>query len=154
MEVVNNPNDPMLSYNSISSFIFNPIAIIILLLLIAACFILTSGDNQPANPMYNGTTSGSSLSSTVLAIILVILIIVIVLNVLQYCFNINIMQFINDIYVPVPNIEVPNIELPNVNIEPILELNRKQVFNIPGNTYTYEDGKAICKAYTKLGIYT
>ena len=57
------------------------------------------------------------------------------------------MQFINDIYVPVPNIEVLNIELPNVELEPIIQLNRKQVFNIPGNTYTYEDGKAICKAY-------
>jgi hypothetical protein len=52
------------------------------------------------------------------------------------------MQFINDIFIP-----VEKIELPDINIEPVLQLNRKQVFNIPGNTYNYEDGKAICKAY-------
>jgi hypothetical protein len=145
MEVVNNKKDPALNYNTISSFMFNPIVIIILLLLIAACIILNSGDNQPANPMSSGTTSDTSLSSTLLMIILVILIIVIILNVLQYCFNINVMQFINDLFTP-----VAKIELPDINIEPVdisLNLNRKQVFNIPGNTYTYEDGKAICKAY-------
>jgi len=42
---------------------------------------------------------------------------------------------------------VAEIELPDIPIEPVLQVNRKQVFNIPGNTYTYEDGKAICKAY-------
>lgn len=141
MEVVNDTKDPTPNYYSISSFVFNPIAIIILLLLIAACFILTSGDNQPTNPM-SSETSGTSLSSTVLMIILVILVIVIILNVLQYCFNINIIQFINDIFIP-----VREIELPDLPIEPVLQVNRKQVFNIPGNTYTYEDGKAICKAY-------
>lgn len=29
----------------------------------------------------------------------------------------------------------------------ILQLNKKQVFNISGNEYTYDDAKAICKAY-------
>ena len=138
MEVVNNKKDPILNYNSISGFLFNPISIIILLLLIAAAFILTSGNNQPGNPM----SSETSPSSTVLMIILVMLVIVIILNVLQYCFNINIIQFMNDIFMPVAEIEIPDIK-----IDPVLQVNRKQVFNIPGNTYTYEDGKAICKAY-------
>ena len=34
MEVVNKPTEPVQNYNVISSFIFNPIAIIILLLLL------------------------------------------------------------------------------------------------------------------------
>ena len=149
MEVVNNTKDPALNYNAITSFLFNPIAIIILLLLIAACFILTSGNNQPinqmSNQMSNPMSSGNSLSSTVLMVILVILVIVIILNVLQYCFNINIIKFINDIFTPVANIELPEIKIEPIDVS--LQLKRKQVFNIPGNTYTYEDGKALCKAY-------
>ena len=138
MEVVNKPTAPLQNYNVISNFVFNPITLIIIILLIAACFILNSGNSQQVNPM----SSDTSLSSTVLTIILVILVIVIILNVLQYCFNINIIKFINDIFKP-----VPKLELPDIKIDPVLRLNQKQVFNVPGNTYTYEDGKAICKAY-------
>ena len=138
MEVVNKPTAPLQNYNVISNFVFNPITLIIIILLIAACFILNSGNSQQVNPM----SSDTSLSSTVLTIILVILVIVIILNVLQYCFNINIIKFINDIFKP-----VPKLELPDIKIDTVLRLNQKQVFNVPGNTYTYEDGKAICKAY-------
>jgi hypothetical protein len=138
MEVVSNPTASLQNYNVISSFLFNPIALIIIILLIAACVILNSGNNQPVNPM----SSETSISSTVLMIILVILVIVIILNVLQYCFNIDIINLINEIFMPIPKIEIPDIK-----IEPVLHLNRKQVFNIPGNTYTYEDGKSLCKAY-------
>jgi hypothetical protein len=141
MEVVNKPTEPLQNYNVINNFLFNPIAMIIIILLIAACFILISGNNQQVNSI----SSDTSLSSTVLTIILVILVIVIILNVLQYCFNINIIQVINDIFKPVPKLELPDIKIEPIDIS--LNLNRKQVFNIPGNTYTYEDGKAICKAY-------
>lgn len=138
MEVVDKQTEPLQNSNVTSSFLFNPITLIIIILLIAACFILNSGTGQPSNAAPNETSS----SSTVLMIILVILVIVIILNVLQYCFDINVLQFINDMFT-----QVPNIEIPEVNVDPVLQLNRKQVFNIPGNTYTYEDGKAICKAY-------
>jgi len=125
-------------YNVISSFLFNPISIIILLLLVAACFLLNSGSNS------NTTSSQNSSSSSILMIMLIILVIVIILNVLQYCFNINIIHFINNLFTPIVKkiedikIESPDIALPNIG---------KQVFNIPGNTYTYEDSKAVCKAY-------
>jgi hypothetical protein len=129
------------NYHIISSFLFNPIAIIILVLLVAACFILTSGSNSGST---SGSNSMSSGTSSALMIILVILVIVIILNVLQYCFNINIIKFINDLFTPiVPKIEDIHIKYPDISFHNI----GKQVFNVPGNTYTYEDGKAICKAY-------
>ena len=143
MEVV---KDPSLNYNVINSFVFNPIIIIIILLLIAAYFILSSGDNTMSNEM--SSSSSSSSSSPLLIIILVILVIIIILNVLQYCFNIDTIQLLNDLLNPVAEIE-SQVE-PEVVKKPLdisLPFNRKQVFNIPGNTYTYEDGKALCKAY-------
>jgi hypothetical protein len=132
---------PVQNYNVISSFLFNPIAIIILVLLVTTCFVLTSGSNSGSN---YGSNSGSSEMNYALMIMLVILVIVIILNVLQYCFNINIIHLINELFTPVVKkiedikIEPIEISLPNIG---------KQVFNIPGNTYTYEDGKALCKAY-------
>ena len=152
MEVVEDPsknsntiNYNAMNYNTIYSFVFNPIVIIIVLLLIAAYFILISGDVQQNSTMSSETRSSENSSSSILLmIILVILVIVIVLNVLQYCFNINIFQFVNSFLNPVATIE-ETCEPDTDNIS--LEFNRKQVFNIPGNTYTYEDGKAICKAY-------
>jgi hypothetical protein len=49
MEVVNKPTEPLQNYNVINNFLFNPIAMIIIILLIAACFILISGNNQQVN---------------------------------------------------------------------------------------------------------
>lgn len=141
-------NYSMINYNVINSFVFNPIIIIIILLLIAAYFILSSGDNTVSNETITSSNPNSSSSSTLLMIILVILVIIIILNVLQYCFNIDTIQLLNDLLNPVAEIE-SQIE-PEVVKKPLdisLAFKRKQVFNIPGNTYTYEDGKALCKAY-------
>lgn len=142
-------NYSVINYNVINSFIFNPIVIIIILLLIAAYFILSSGDNTISNETGTSSSTSSSSSSSLLMIILVILVIIIILNVLQYCFNIDTIQLLNDLLNPVAEIESqiePEVESEVVK-KPLDIFKRKQVFNIPGNTYTYEDGKALCKAY-------
>jgi hypothetical protein len=47
----------------------------------------------------------------------------------------------NVIYSSVPNFSSQNVNFNNISLD------GKQVFNIPENKFTYEDAKAVCKAY-------
>jgi hypothetical protein len=122
----------------------------------------------------NGTGNGNGTSGygqSVLGIfVIVILVILIIINGLQYFFNINISAYLKNVFTNKPEIAIlvndnsektkhpyethgshekhekheshkkHNLSIPGLNF-------RKQVFNVPGNTYTYDDAKAICNAY-------
>ena len=97
----------------------------------------------------------------------------IVINALKYIFQIDISFSINDLFKKIPkiNIDILNgigkatkeIEKEGENIikegENILlggveSVEQPEVFNIPDNIYTYDDAKALCKAYnSKLANY-
>jgi hypothetical protein len=75
--------------------------------------------------------------------------------VFQYTYNINIYTYIYDLFTNNPKIDIVVDKDP---IDPInlinspssnnkLSLKKKQVYNIPGNYYDYENAKAICSAY-------
>jgi hypothetical protein len=72
------------------------------------------------------------------------------IDIIKYFYNVDIYQKIHDfIYGPPPdlNIDLPKFKIPDFKV-------KEQVFNIPENTYVYEDAKALCKAYgARLATY-
>ena len=109
-----------------------------------------------------------STSYTILKIIVAFLILVLlVFTVLKYIYNVDIKVGLKNIFKKMPIVDVEilnnlgkkilhkgeNIIEKEVNIvENSLE--KPEVFNIPDNIYTYDDAKAICKAYdAKLATY-
>ena len=72
----------------------------------------------------------------------------VLVNGLQYFFSLDIRTTIKNIFAPVPEIDIEikdkgdstDVPVPEIMIE-------KQVFNVPGNKYTYGDAEALCAAY-------
>lgn len=100
----------------------------------------------------------SNKSSNMIIIILVaIFIVLVVINGLQYFFSIDIVASIKNLFTKEPQIDITvdtsRLEAAKDSTPKILL--RPQVFNIPGNDYTYPDAKALCKAYGgKLASYS
>jgi hypothetical protein len=158
MEIVNTTSttDPVNMYNNLNNFIMNPIVFIIILIIIIGFYIFSSslsrGNNMDLgnanNSLFNSSSSSSSTGSKVMsAIIILILIILIVVNALQYFFSINVKAYVEGILTPNTKLDIiidqskfkPSV-VPQIKF-------KKQVFNIPGNYYNYENAKALCKAY-------
>lgn len=173
MEVVSTTTttDPVNMYNYLNSFVMNPMVFVIIILIIIAYYVFSSslglGNNNgfAVSNSSSDSSSGSTIIGTILVIILIILILV---NAFQYFFSINLTAYINGLFTPETqvNLVVENTTPAEVKIieevkeveEPIdfsskIKL-KKQVFNIPGNYYNYENAKALCKAYdSQLATY-
>lgn len=79
-----------------------------------------------------------------------LLIFLVLINGIQYFFKINITTAIKNIFGPVPEVDI-NVDDGKFLPEPPKE----EVFHIPGNTYGYEDAKAVCKALgSRLATYS
>jgi hypothetical protein len=80
-------------------------------------------------------------------IIVSILIFLVLINAFQYFFSINIVAYVQGLFSDEPKIDiiVDQSTYKPVNVPKIKF--KKQVFNIPGNYYDYENAKALCKAY-------
>jgi hypothetical protein len=153
MEIVNTTSttDPVNMYNNMNTFILNPIVFIIVLIIIVYYVFFTSlGNNNNNNTgmsMNFNTGSDDSKSSIFSYVIIGILIVLIVVNVFQYFFSINVSAYISGLFTPKTSVDIVVDEGSNVNNNiPQIKF-KKQVFNIPGNYYGYEDAKALCAAY-------
>jgi hypothetical protein len=74
-----------------------------------------------------------------------IFIVLIILNGFQYFFNVNLTTRFINFFTDKPKLEIV-MDVPED--EPVQELKiKREVFNIPDNTYTYDDAKAVCAAY-------
>ena len=156
MEVVNTTTttDPVNMYNNLNNFIMNPIIFIIIILIVVAYYAFSSsslGSNL-------GTSEDSNNGNIFGVIIIVILVILILVNGLQYFFSINVTAYINGLFTPNTKIDIvvdqstyqPTSVLDQNTYQPtsVPEIKfKKQVFNIPGNYYTYDNAKALCSAY-------
>lgn len=100
-----------------------------------------------------------SFKNVLMGCMIFVLLILIIINAYEFFFHINITAYIKDIFTDNPTLDI------NVNTEnkkqtksedtgvPELGM-RKQVFNIPGNHYNYENAKALCTAYgSELATY-
>jgi len=153
MEVVNTTSttDPVNMYNYLNSYILNPIVFIIIFLVILAYFVFSSSLGNGTGAATIGTAS--SLSDTngsqkiIGIIIIAILVVLILVNAFQYFFSINVTAYIQGLFTPKAQVDIV-VDQSTYQPAPVPEIKfRKQVFNIPGNYYTYDNAKAICKAY-------
>jgi hypothetical protein len=169
MEVVSTTTttDPVNMYDYLNNFILNPMIFVIILLIIIIYYVFSSSLGL-GNSGFSISNSGSNLNSgsgtsIITTIIIIVLILLILVNAFQYFFSINLTAYIKGLFTP--NTEV-DIVVDNTTSATETETGseardssetdsslfsklklKKEVFNIPGNYYTYENAKALCQAY-------
>ena len=149
MEVVNTTSttDPVNMYNYLNSYILNPMVFIIILLIVVAYYVFSSslGSDSSGAP---GLGNGDDVGSTVMGIIIVaILVVLIIVNAFQYFFSINVTAYIQDLFSPTTKVDIV-VDQSTYQPTSVPEIKfKKQVFNIPGNYYDYDNAKAVCQAY-------
>jgi hypothetical protein len=147
-------SNPVNMYDSVNNIMLNPIVFIILLVIVIIYVIMFAslGKNDTAIIEDNSSSKGQQILGIVVAGILVFLIIV---NAFQYFFNINVSAYVNDLFTSTPKIDIVVDQGPSVEPAPVPEIKfKKQVFNIPGNYYTYDNAQALCSAYgSQLASY-
>lgn len=145
MEVVNTTTttDPVNMYNNLNNFILNPMVFIIIILTVVSYYAFSSSlgnDNL-------GTSEESKGGGIFVVIIIIILVILILVNALQYFFSINVTAYIQGLFTPTTTVDIV-VDQSTYQPTPVPEIKfKKQVFNIPGNYYTYDNAKALCTAY-------
>ena len=146
MEVVNTTSttDPVNMYNYLNSYILNPMVFIIILLIVVAYYVFSSSLGSDSPSLGNGDDSGSTVMGIIIVAILVVLIIV---NAFQYFFSINVTAYIQDLFSPTTKVDIV-VDQSTYQPTSVPEIKfKKQVFNIPGNYYDYDNAKAVCQAY-------
>lgn len=147
--------DPINMYDYVNNFVFNPIIFIIILLIIIGYFILFySLGNSNESSMGDVGDDANKGQKIIGIIVIAVLIVLIIINAFQYFFNISINTYITDIFSNKPKIDIL-VDQSNYQPDSIPTIKfKKQVFNIPGNYYNYENAKAICTSYgAKLATY-
>jgi hypothetical protein len=157
MEVVNTTTttDPVNMYNNLNKYILNPTVFIIFILIIISYYIFSSSLGNNGVSTASNSVSNKSNSSIIKGIIIFILIILIVINAFQYFFSINVKAYLQDLFTSHPKVDIVVDQNTYPQPAPVPEMKfKKQVFNIPGNYYDYENADAICKAYgSNLATY-
>jgi hypothetical protein len=104
-------------------------------------------------------TSGPTPSTGGIKLLEVIMwgtfIVLLMINGYQYFFNVNIVASVNDIFSDKPKVDI-TVQQPDGDSETSVPELRyfKQVFHVPGNEYTYDDAKDVCKAFdARLASY-
>ena len=153
MEVVNTTTttDPVNMYNNLNNFILNPMVFIIIILIVVAYYAFSSSLGKDNLGSGEDSNNGGGIFGVIIIVILVILILV---NALQYFFSINVTAYIQGLFSPKTTVDIV-VDQSTYQPAPVPEIRfKKQVFNIPGNYYNYENAKALCKSYgAKLATY-
>jgi hypothetical protein len=177
MEVVSTTSttNPVNMYDYLNSVVMNPMIFVIILLIIVVYYVFSSSLGLGNNSSFSisNSSSGTSTITNIMGIIIVIILVILILvNALQYFFSINLTAYITGLFTPDKQVSlvVENRTQPQENttpaekkkIEEKEEKNdffskiklKKQVFNIPGNYYDYDNAQALCKAYnSELATY-
>ena len=137
MEVVNTTSttDPVNMYNYLNTYIMNPMVLVVIVLIIIAYYAFSSSlgpDNLGSEYDSNG---GGNIFGIIMMVILVILVLV------------NVTAYIQGLFTPKTTVDIV-VDQSTYQPTTVPEIKfKKQVFNIPGNYYTYSDAKALCTAY-------
>lgn len=149
----------------------NPIVLVMLSVIIIFYFVVFSYLGYSVTPAPTQST-GMKFIEIVMWGLLIFLVLI---NGIQYFFQIDIETAIKNLFKPIPEVDV-KIKPEKQYVEKkgkalVDELEKdlglgnlkgiggrgggKQVFNVPGNKYTYHEAKALCKAYgAKLATYS
>jgi hypothetical protein len=153
MEVVNTTSttDPVNMYNYLNSYIMNPMVFIIIFLIIVAYYTFSSSLGNNNNISDSNSSTGSNIMGIIIFAVLIILIIV---YAFQYFFSFIVSAYILGLFQPKTEVDIV-VDQSTYQPTPVPEIKfKKQVFNIPGNYYNYENAKALCQAYgSELASY-
>jgi hypothetical protein len=152
--------DPVNMYNYINNMLLNPTVFFIILIIIILYFVLFNSLGNSNNELNMGNmgnmmgTENKEGSKIFGFIIIFILVVLIVVNALQYFFSINVTASIQNLFTSSHTLDV-TVDQTKYQPTPVPEIKfKKQVFNIPGNYYNYENAKALCTAYgSRLAKY-
>ena len=147
-------------YDYINGFFMNPSAFIIVGIVLVAYFIVfsslgnNSNNSNTSNSFLSDSSSDNSQSSNTILIVIVVVvcILLLIVNGLQYFFGIDMIASVKQLFLGNPQIEITledtnkDDEITGTTTIPEIKYT-KQVFNIPGNNYGYEDAKTLCLAY-------
>lgn len=143
--------DPLNMYNYINNFVLNPaVFIIIILIILGYLIIFSSLGNNNSDGGVNSESNGNYGQRYLGILVIIIIVILILINGFQYFFSINVTAYLKNLFTNKPEIDiVVNTPIQDNDSTPTIpEIKfRKQVFNVPGNEYGYNDAKAICNAY-------
>ena len=138
----------------------NPVILIIVTVLIIFYYVVfhSLGVSTSSTASFSGVSEDSIKSITATEIFFwALFIFLIVINGLQYFYGVDIKAGIKNFFGPTPEVDITlTKEVEHTpQEEPVPEITYvKQVFNVPGNNYTYDDAKAVCKAYgSRLATY-
>jgi hypothetical protein len=156
MEVnTNSTPQPENMYDYINGFLMNPSVFIILTIVVVGYIIIFLSLGNNANSMMGSSTTTNSASSSnsssniyMIVIIIAVVIVLLLLNGLQYFLGLDVFASLKNIFnggEPTIDIVVDQSNVPETTVPEIVY--KKQVFNIPGNYYGYEDAKSLCTAY-------
>jgi hypothetical protein len=166
--------DPLNMYNYVNNFVLNPVVFVIIILIIIGYLVIFSslGNNNNNQQIITQPSNNSGYfyygQSFLGILVIIIIIILLLINGFQYFFNIDATAYLKNLFTNKPEIDIrvnQNSKKDNdydddddddddddeksllggTSIPDYIY--KKQVFNIPGNNYTYNDAKAICNAY-------
>lgn len=146
MEVVNTTTttDPVHMYNYLTTYLMNPVVLIILFLVIIAFYAFSSSLGTGTQIATETNPKSGKMFGIIIGVILVGLILV---NAFQYFFSINVSAYIQGLFTPNTSVDIV-VDQSTYEPTPVPSIKfKKQVFNIPGNYYTYDNAKALCTAY-------
>jgi hypothetical protein len=132
------------SQMSVDTKIYLLISLVVVIIIYGIFFAFLGGGSQG-----QGQGETSSVGNAGLKFFEVMLwsifIVLIILNGFQYFFDVNLTTRFINFFTDKPKLEIV-MDVPED--EPVQELKiKREVFNIPDNTYTYDDAKAVCAAY-------
>jgi hypothetical protein len=150
-------------YDYLNAYLLNPSVFIIIIVVVVAymAIFLSLGNNSNNNNsgMFGSqqqNTQSNPANTTIIIVTVGIFVVLVIINGLQYFFDIDIVASIKNLVTGQPQIQV-EVTQPQPSESPVAPSfsRKKQVFNIPGNYYGYEDAKSLCKAYdSQLASYT
>lgn len=139
-------------YNYVNNLLINPVVYLLVLVVLIGYFVFFYSLGKNNNDTDYSSNSNSKSTNLLKIIVIVLVIILFVINGLTYFFGINLSSYITGLFSgnPVVNIVVDEESSTTVPENRFIE----EVFNIPGNYYSYNNAKAICDAYgAKLATY-
>ena len=142
--VIKNGKQQNESQMNVDTKIYLLITLVVVIIIYGIFFAFLGGGSQG-----QGQGETSSLGNAGLKFFEVMLwsifIVLIILNGFQYFFDVNLTTRFINFFTDKPKLEIV-MDVPED--EPVQELKiKREVFNIPDNTYTYDDAKAVCAAY-------
>jgi hypothetical protein len=148
--------DPVNMYGVMNNMLLNPIVFLIILVIIVLYFVFFYSLGNTNNELNINTTGLENKESSKIFgfIIIFILVALILVNALQYFFSINVSASLTNLFSPTNTLDI-SVDQTKYQAAPVPEIKfKKQVFNIPGNYYNYDNAKALCTAYgSRLAKY-